>query len=527
MKKNQAMMISFLSVSAFLLAFLVSNRLWLRLDLTSDKAYTISQVSRDLGKEIMDQVTITYFVSDRLSLAYPLPGEISDLLTEYAAHARGKIRFIIKDPAKSGLQSRVEELGIMPQQIQVAEKNETTVAIVYSGILIEYLDREEVIPVVFSLETLEYDLSTRIRSLIRNRERELGVIVGDANKDWINEYALLNRELVLSGFKVRQINPNDEISIILSALFVMGGADDLDEYTLYKIDRYIREGGNVFFAVKGVFVDIQGGLAARNIVDKGLLAMLAHYGVVVRQAIVMDAAALNLTFQMQRGNGTVIQTVRYPPWISVQGQAGNSRHPLTARFGGLDLFWASPLELNPPAGVNGEILFNSTDRAWLQTGDFNINPNLVSQFRNEENETRGTKIMGVSLSGIFPGFFGGISPGNAVSETLGMKTSRIVVVGDADFAGQLMQVNQSERRNLDFLLRAAEWLSCDDDMLAIRNRDGTASRLDRIIDSEKRNAVMAFSRGINTIVIPLAVILAGIFICKRRTSRNKGYSGDI
>ena len=533
MNKNQARVITLLCTAAFVLAFLISGRIWVRMDLTRNKAYTISDVSRNLYKEIADQMTITYFVSDKLCQAYPLPGEIADLLREYAAYSRGKIRFIQKDPAKAELLRKVEELGIAPQQIQVVEKNESTIATVYTGILIEYLDREEVIPVVFSLDTLEYDLSSRIRSLVRNTERELGVIVADASKQWNTEYGLLNRELLLSGFKVRLINPGDEIPNTLPALFVLGGAGDLDEYSLYLIDRFIMGGGRVFFALDGVIVDTRGSLEAQAVQDKGLLAMLANYGVVLRRALVLDRSALTLTFQTQSENGTFIRSVRYPEWIGVQEKGGNPNHPVTARFGGLDLYWASPLELSPPSGVSGEILFSSTETAWLQTEKFITNPNLISQFETEADKTRGKKILGVSLSGVFPSAFEGrpiplressrgqgASP-DVPSESSGIvkKPSRLIVVGDADFAGNLMQANRGEGRNLDFLVRAAEWLSSDDDIISIRNREASSGRLDRITDPEKRGAVMAFSRGFNTIVIPLGIVVTGLFLALRRNNR--------
>ena len=521
MNKNQARIIALLSAAVFLLAFLISGRLWFRLDLTRNKAYTISEVSRNLYREIPDQVRISYFVSDRLALAHPMPGEIADLLREYAAHSRGRIRFIQKDPAKTESGKAIEELGIVPQQIQVVEKNESTIATVYTGILIEYLDRQSVIPVVFSLDTLEYDLSSRIRSLIRNTERELGVIVADAHKQWNTEYGLLNRELVLSGFKVRLISPGDEIPDALPVLFVLGGAEDLDEYALYRVDRYILGGGRVLFALDGVFVDTRSSLEARLVQDQGLLAMLANYGAVVRQALVLDRTALNLTFQTQSGNSTVIRSVRYPEWIGVQQGTGNPEHPMTTRFNGLDLFWASPLELSPPPGVGAEVLFSSTAQAWLQTKNFITSPVMVSQFEDEAAETRGPKILGAALSGIFPSVFEGRSkPARDASEELPelpiqKRPSRLIVVGDADFAGPMMQVSRGERRNLEFLVKAAEWLSSDDDIIAIRSREGEG-RLDRITDKEKRNAAMSFSRGINTIAIPLGVIIVGLFLVWRR-----------
>jgi ABC-type uncharacterized transport system involved in gliding motility auxiliary subunit len=141
------------------------------------------------------------------------------------------------------------------------------------------------------------------------------------------------------------------------------------------------------------------------------------------------------------------------------------------------------------------------------------------QFEAEAEETRGTKILGVSLSGVFSGAF-------QDSETVLKKPSRLVVVGNSHFAGSIMQANRGEERNLDFLIKAADWLSNDEDIVAIRGRQAQAPRLDRIADRGKRDRAMAFSRSINTIVIPLGVVLIGLFLnWKRRvkTSKDKGH----
>jgi ABC-type uncharacterized transport system involved in gliding motility auxiliary subunit len=523
MNRNQARVISLLSAAVFLLALLISGRLFFRLDLTKNKAYTISEASKNLYKDISDQVRITYFVSDKLRQAHPMPGEIADLLREYAANSRGKIRFFQKDPAKAELLQAVEDLGIVPQQIQLAEKNEITVATVYSGILIEYLDRESVIPVVFSLNTLEYDLSSRIRSLARNAEREIGIIVGDSYNQWETDYGLLNRELAFSGYRVRLLKAGDFIPSGLPALFVFGGVEDLDEEQLLPIGNYITGGGNVLFAVDGVFVDAKRAFEARTMEDKGLLAMLAGYGVVVRNALVMDAFALSLTFQSQNRNGTLIQTVRYPHWLGLPQQLGNPNNALTARFMGLDLFWASPLEINPPPGVSADILFSTSPEAWLQEKRFITNPNYYLQFQAEAEETRGTKILGVSLSGVFPSALQDSPP-------LSGKPSRLIVIGNSHFASSIMQVNRGEERNLDFLIKAADWLSNDEDIVAIRGRQAQTGRLDRITDRGKRDRVMALSRTINTIVIPIGVVLIGLFLNwkrKMKTSKEKGYGIDV
>ena len=515
MNKNQARALAALSLAVFLLAFLVSGRLWFRLDMTRDNIFTISEVSRSLHREITDQVTITYFVSDRLVQANPLPRGVADLLREYAAHSRGRIRVVQRDPVRAGLGRSVEDLGIVPWQVQIIENNEPALATVYSGILIEYLDRAAVIPLVLSLYTLEYDLSARIRSLVRNIPREIGVIVADAHKDWMTDFSRLNSALFLAGFNVWHINPGELIPDSLPALFVLGGVEDLEVFDLYLIDRYITGGGNALFATDGVFVDARGGLQAWPARDNGLLALLANYGVVLHSALALDRAALNLTFQAHDGGGTQIRSISYPHWIAVQEDRHNQFHPVTAHFGGLDLYWASPLELIPPAGISAEVLFLSTPWAWLQTETFITDPALSMFFEEEEPQTRGTKVLGVALSGVFPGAFEG---GASFLPPQRRAPSRIIVVGDTDFATDIMEVGQSEARNLDFLIRAAEWLSGNDDMLGIRGREG-AGRLDRIADPERRQAVMAFSLAANTVLVPLGVAAAGFILIGRRAAR--------
>jgi len=510
--KNQARILAILSVAVFMLAFLVSGRLWFRLDMTANNIFTISEISRNLHREISDQVTITYFVSDRLAVSHPMPGGIADLLREYAAHSRGRIRVLQRDPVRANLTRAVEDLGIIPWQIQVIENNEPVIATVYSGILIEYLDRAAVIPVVFSLYTLEYDLSSRIRSLIRNTPREIGVIVADAHKHWHTDFSLLNRALFLAGFNVRPINPGELIPDTLPALFVLGGAEDLDEFHLYFIDHYITGGGNVLFAVDGVFVDSRGTLQAWPVHDMGLLAMLANYGVLVHTALVLDQSALNLTFQSHDGAGMHVRSISYPHWIAVQEERSNPAHRITSRFAGIDLYWASPLELIPPEGISAEVLFLSTPWAWLQTDNFITDPGMALFFEEEQAQTRGTKVLAAALSGIFPSAFPFLE-GRAPAQR---RASRIIVVGDTDFAGDIMELGQSQARNLDFLIRAAEWLSSEDDMLDMRGREG-AGRLDRITDSERRHAAMAFAQRVNTLFIPLLVALTGFFVVRRRT----------
>ncbi|MDR2150033.1 MAG: GldG family protein [Spirochaetaceae bacterium] len=515
MTKKQETTITLLAVGALALALGVCNRLWLRLDMTAAHAYTIAPVSRQLWTALPDQVQITYYVSDKLRAIHPIPGEIIDLLREYAAYSKGKIRVLVRDPVKENRVQAVEQLGIAPQSIQTVERDEATFATVYTGITIEYLGELAVLPVVFSLTTLEYDLTSRIRALVQEKSREMTVLVADAGKSWQNDYAYLAQALLGAGYQVQQAAAGETITG--SALLVLGGVEALDDWALYRIDHYIQSGGKVFFAAEGVFVNTSGSLEARPLSDSGLLAMLSGYGAQIEPALVLDRSANMVQYQM----GAQYRLARYPLWVAVLEENGNKEHPLTARFSGIDLFWASPLTLKAPTGVEAVPLFSSTPSAWLQSADFSTNPEGGALLEREASETTGTKILAASLSGAFPSYFNGKAKPTreGSSEQLpDMPTqalpARLIVVGDSDIGSLFIQ----SQRNLDFLVQALDWLRQDDDIIGIRNRQPGTGRLDTITDIGRRLAVMNSAKLVNLFLVPVLIIVLGIVRHRRRHS---------
>jgi len=522
MTKKQTTTLSVLILIIIAMTLLVSRRLWFRLDLTKGKSYTISAVSRGLHNEIPDQIRITYYLSDKLKSIHPLPGEIEDLLREYAGFSRGKIQLTVRDPAKANLTEQIEQLGILPQQIQTVDQDQASVTTVYTGIVIEYLDQIDVLPVVFSLETLEYDLTSRIRSLVRGNTRLLGVIVGENPQRWNENYRQLQGAYMQAGYQLRLIAAGQEINDTIPALLVLGGVESLDETALYQIDRYIQNGGKALFTVRSVYIEMEGGLEARLPADLGLLDMLSSYGAAALPEIVMDRSSLTMQYQTRTPNGAIqYRITRNPQWIRVLGENSNPAHPVSANFGGLDMYWASPLQLNAPDGVEADYLFTSTAEAWSMREPFFTNPEVPYLFQRDAAETTGKKILGVSLSGVFPSWFADKPMPQPEDGTeipampVQAKPTRLIVVGETEFATSFMGVTNGQH-NLDFLIQAADWLCNDDDIIQIRSRSSQSGRLDKIIDTGKKAAAMKLAQIVNVFVVPALVIIAGLFFALRR-----------
>jgi len=514
MTRQQTSVITVLTLIVIALGIMVSRQVWFRIDITRDRLNTISPVSRNLHAEIQDTVHITYFISDRLRAISPIPGEIEDFLREYVGFSRGRIRLAVRDPIRADMTREIERLGVLPQQIQTVDQDQASIITVYSGIVIEYLDEVSVMPVVFSLETLEYDLTSRIRSMVRGVPRVVGVILGDALANprlWDESYRHLHATFMQAGYQVRFIEPGAEIPDALSALIVLNGVETLDELALFQIDRHIQNGGRVLFTVRAVGVDAHGGMNARVLHDRGLLAMLASYGVTVHPEIVMDQTALVMRYQaMAPGGGVQIRIARNFQWIRVMPENSNPLHPITARFGGLDLYWANPLTLSPPPGVEAEPLFTTTDEAWTMRSPFLTTPDFAMMMERDAHETAiGRRVLGASLSGVFPSWFEGAETPQEP------RPARIIVIGETDFATSFLNVTDAQH-NLGFMVQAADWLGHDDDIIGIRSRAVGSGRLDRIADPAVRAAAMRFARTVNVFVVPILVIVVGVFFSFKR-----------
>jgi ABC-type uncharacterized transport system involved in gliding motility auxiliary subunit len=482
-------------------------------------------VSKNLSNEIPDQVRISYFVSDKLKTLYPFPEEIADIINEYVSYSGGKISFVERDPSKENLEARMQELGFPAQRIRTMEKDQTSFIDVYSGILIEYETRSEALPFVFKTDTIEYDLTSRILALVREKEKLLGVIIGDSAKTFEREYQYMHQYLSQAGYTIRPISPDGEIPDNISLLFVLGGGATLDDWMLYQIDRYIQLGGKAYFALNSTEINLNNGAQAAKSEDKGLLAMVASYGAQTESALVLDRVALPIIVPQS------FFPMNYPFYVHVLPENGNAAHPITAKFTGADLYWANPLSLKEVANVEATPLFTTTEFGWLESENLAIDPQQSFLFTAEADATRGEKVLAAALGGTFPAYWRGKPKPlrEGFTEELPplpeeAAPSRVVVVGNAgagfDFSmGNIDFLNNSfagEQPNLEFLVQCADWLSNDDEILSIRSRAPFTGKLDRIIDETERLAAYSLSRIFCVFVMPLLVLALAIALMLRR-----------
>ena len=154
----------------------------LRLDLTAQREYSLSQTTRDLMSNLQEPLLIRGYFSEKTHpLLAPLVPRIRDMLKEYEIASGGGVQLEIIDPAKDPDKEAEanQTYGIRPSPFQVAGRYETSIINSYFDILIRYGDQNVVLnfrdlieveagrdSIDVHLRNLEYDLTSSIKKVV-------------------------------------------------------------------------------------------------------------------------------------------------------------------------------------------------------------------------------------------------------------------------------------------------------------------------------------------------------------------------
>jgi ABC-type uncharacterized transport system involved in gliding motility auxiliary subunit len=154
---------------------LAGRTLFLRLDLTGNGIYSLSDVSRKVISTLTEPLTVKVFFTQNL----PAPHNgtelyLQDLLKEYALYGNQHFnyRFFDVNPEDEGLgddfkanREAARDYGIDPVQIQAVERDEVKFKRAYMGLVLIHGDVVERIPTIASTDGLEYKITTAIQRL--------------------------------------------------------------------------------------------------------------------------------------------------------------------------------------------------------------------------------------------------------------------------------------------------------------------------------------------------------------------------
>ncbi len=505
---------SVLIVLAFLIVLniLISQKPFY-IDLTEEKIYTISNASKDILRGLENDVNVNFYISDDLPVdLIGTKTQLEDLMNQYK-DISGKIKVSYNMPDNS--QEKVAELGQkgIPQiQFNVIEKDKYEVKQGFFAVEItsdfEGETKREVMPIIQSIDTWEYDFVSAVYSVSRDKKETVAFLAGHGEgeiqiPDLLKSYELQSVQIQSEGdqkgfyFEKEKKQPSTEnemeveqeaekIFINPITLIISGPKVKLTEGEISIVDEYLNGGGNVIALSEAIAPDMQKNLEP-VVVENGLNDLIKKRGIEINSNLVYDKSNSNITYQQ----GFFSVSKAYPFWVKIVKENFGS-HPSLSAVQSIMLPWTSTLSIDDN---NYEIvpLLKTTNYAQTMSENYNLLPDVNLYFSAGSQKTVA-----------------------AISKSKDENSSEgsLVVIGDSDFISP--NFSRQVPDNTSFFLNLVDSVSNSANLSSIRSKNIVDRPLKELDESEKN-----YWKFIAIFGGAILINIYGVFRITRRKKKNR------
>ncbi|NOY64399.1 MAG: GldG family protein, partial [Nitrospirae bacterium] len=287
-------------------SILLGYRYYFNIDMTEAGIYSLSPATKNLLKNLKDQITVKIIFSKDIPSPYNTNIRYAlDLLKDYRRISSGKIILDIAPmESEDALRDAAHIYGIPAVQLNAIENDQIQIKRVYMGIAFVHAEQIETIPVIDDISNLEYQISSVIKSLLSKGKKRIAFITGDGERP-LNRL----REALRKTYEIKTVDLKDE-DIDADIAIIAGPKKSLSDSKLLKIDQFILKGGKALFLIDRIDANPQYGFGKK--IDTGIEKLLAHYGVTIEPELIYDLSAGMINVSQRRGGFIFTTVVPYP-----------------------------------------------------------------------------------------------------------------------------------------------------------------------------------------------------------------------
>lgn len=498
-----------------------------RIDLTRDKAFTLAEATTETLGKLDKPITITAYFTENLPAPFSDNARYTkDLLSEMRAASGGQLSFEFLDPQsqeteedrekkkdvkrdifgrnvreKTSVETELEQLGIQPVEVRVFEEDEAKTMRAYMGLAVRYGEEKEALPYVQDVSMLEYDLTSMVRRLVREKAPMVGVVQGHGEPDLQSEMdkviGMLKQNYEMKPVKLDDGKVPDDVDVLL----VIGPDQPLSDTELKAIDAWVMQGKSAAFFLDRFQVDLKSFQPTPS--GQNLDALVGAYGVELGSQLVADVECATLSVSERRGFMVVQMPIKAPFIPQIKTLEGDS--PLAKGLADLTLPFVTPIYPKTDLqGVAVEVLARSTAKSWLEDGTAAaLDPRR--DWGSAQVSFTGPYALMATARGLVPSF---VDPAQKAA-----KEARVIVAGTSSIFDEAVLSPQ----NAGLILNMIDWLSLDAKLLDMRARSLTEAPIDPDLSPGAKTLVKA---GNVATAVLLDGAFAGILMLRRRSRRN-------
>ena len=499
MKNNNSSYILYaIYIAAFILINLISMNYFLRLDLTDNKMYSLSESSKLTINKIDDPLIIDLYFSD--DLPGPLKNNkryIQDVLEEYAAYS-GYINFYFV-PNDENFASKAQGDGIQSQDIQVIENDEVTFKTIFMGMKLRYNGKSEVLPMLGVSAGLEYTLTKSIKKLIDDKQFTLGIAqAGTKMSSYENLNTILGERFIINNNISLESLESSNIDLLL-----LGNIDgDLNPEELAGLKGYINSGGKLFLAQGKINTDIQTSQGTPK--QSNIFNLLNEFGINIEENLVLDQNCKQLVARQQSGMFSIQRQIDYPFIPSITNFETNENN-VTGLEGLQIIQVAFPSEITLLDSSNSIMftpLLKTSNNSAIMKDIFNLGAlPEINPILNNLNES--SKIIG----------------GKLITNSGG----EITLITDSEFLddnsiANMRVVRNDINENYTFIENSIDVLLGDAELVSLRSREIISRPLIDEAQGQENSSLRTRWKWINMLLPSILIIAYGLI---RRRNINK------
>lgn len=523
--KSQHLIRLFLLVCIIIMVNIASSFVFTRLDLTSEKRFTLSPATKKLMGGLEDVVYVRVYLDGDFPPAFKrLQSATRELLDELRTYSNDNIEYEFIDPSSYQDQEQRDQLyrqlaskGIQPSTLQSKSGDELSQQTIFPGAIISY--RGEEVPVMLlqdqygatpdemlnnSIQSLEFGVCNAIRKLTLKYPHIICLLDGHGEAD-NEELADIKREL--STFYVVERKKIDGKLGSLDgyrAVVIADPDSSFSDKDLFVLDQYVMKGGKLLWLLDGVEADMDSLSQKSETVgiapDLGLNDMLFRYGVRVNPNLVLDLSAAPIpAFDGQIGNKPS-QTLK--PWFFFPVAMSTSNHVIAKNLNAVKFEFVSTIDAIDVKGVAKTPLMYTSQYSRVFNSPVRVSLDILYQKPNPKRFDAGPQTIAMLLEGQFvSNFKNRIPPEIAQDSAIGYRDvsqqTAMIVVGDGDVIknrtrkGQVIPLGEDRYTgqvfgNKNFILNCIDYLCDDSGLMEVRAKEFRLRLLDRARLQEER-----------------------------------------
>jgi gliding-associated putative ABC transporter substrate-binding component GldG len=497
MKRKNVITQLLIFLAIILIINMISEQIFIRLDFTSDKQYTLSKATKDILVDLNDVITVTaYYSEDLPPQLIKSRKDFVDLLVEYENRSVGNIVYEFINPNKSEEdEMKAQQAGISPIMVNVRERDQVKQMRAYMGVILQMGDKQEIVPVIQPGSGMEYSLTTAIKKLSLVDKPKIAFIQGHGEPTPNASVQLLQQLSVLYDIEPYTISDTAEIPKYYKTVTIIDPKDTISEDHIRKIDNYLSTGGAVYIA----YSNLQGNLNNAYLQagpDIGIKSWLLEKGISLNDFYVIDANCGAVTVRQQQGPFVINSQVQFPYFPIITNFAD---HPAAQGLESVILPFVSSISFTPQdSAVNIMPLAYTSENSGVITPPAYVD---INKNWNENDFRDGSQVIAIAAEGPLAGEL----------------NAKLVLIPNGQFAvnGEGQQQQQVNEDNVNFATNAIDWLSDDTGLIGLRTKGVTNRPLKQLEDTEK--SLIKYSN----VILPIILILVIGFIRKQRYSIKK------